>query len=159
MVHPPRKVPLAIKDKLKTELKKMKKMGVIVKQDQPTEWVSSMVTLTTPNGIRVCIDPRDINQAMKREHCQVKTTEDITPKMQNAKLFSKLDATSGYWAIKLGERSSRLCTFNSPFGRYSFKRMSFGIKSSAEVCQKRMTEIFQDIEGCEVIVDDIIIWA
>ena len=159
-VHPPRKVPLAIKDKLKAELDKMERMGVIMKQDQPTEWVNSMVTPTKPNGkICVCIDPRDLNQAIKREHYPMKTIEDITPKMQNVKIFSKLDATSGYWTIKLDEQSTRLCTFNSPFGRYSFKRMPFGIKSAAEVYQKRMTEIFQDIEGCEVIVDDIIIWG
>ena len=159
-VHPPRKVTLAIKDKLKAELDKMEQIGVIVKQDQPTEWVNSMVTPTKPNGkIRVCIDPRDLNQAIQREHYPMKTIEDITPKMQNAKLFSKLDATSGYWSTKLDEQSSRLCTFNSPFGRYSFKRMPFGIKSAAEVYQKRMTEIIQDIEGCEVIVDDIIIWG
>ena len=159
-VHAPRKVPLAIKDKLKDELDKMEKMGVIIKQNQPTEWVNSMVTPTKSNGkIRVCIDPRDLNQAIQREHYPMKTIEDITPKMRNAKIFSKVDATSGYWAIKLDERSSRLCTFNSPFGRYSFKRMPFGIKSAAEVYQREMTEIFQDIEGCEVIVDDIIIWG
>ena len=117
-----------------------------------------MVTPTKPNGkIFVCLDPRDINEAIKREHYPMKTIEDATRKKQNAKPFSKLDATSGYWAIKLDEKSSRLCTFNSSFGRYSFKRMSFGFKSAAEVYQKKMTEIFQDIEGCKVIVDDIII--
>ena len=83
-VHPPRKVPLAIKDKLKTELDKMEQMGLIVKQDQPTEWVNSMDTSTKPNGkIRVCIDPRDLNQGIQREHYPMKTIEDITPKMQN----------------------------------------------------------------------------
>ena len=69
---------------------------MIVKQDQPTEWVDSMVTPTKANGkILVCIDPRDLNQAIKREHYLMKTIEDITPTMLNAKLFSKLDATSG----------------------------------------------------------------
>lgn len=43
-IHVPRKVPLAIKGKLKAELDKMERKGVIVKQDQPTEWVNSMVT-------------------------------------------------------------------------------------------------------------------
>ena len=149
IVHAPRKESLAIKDKLDTELDKMEQISVIVKQDQPTECVNSMVTPTKANGkICVCTDPRDLNQAIKREHYPMKTIENITPKMRNAKLFSKLDATSGYWAIKLDEKSFRLCTFNSPFGRYSFKRMPFGIKSAAEVYQREMTEIFQDIEGC-----------
>ena len=128
---------LAIKDKLKAELDKMERMGVIMKQDQPTEWINSMVTPTKLNGkIRVCIDPRDLNQAIKRKHYPMKTIEDITPKMQNAKILSKLDATSGYWAIKLDEQSNRLCTFNSPFGRYSFKRMPFGIKSAGGLSEK-----------------------
>ena len=81
----------------------MEQMAAIVKHDQPTEWVNSMITPTKANGkICVSIDPRDLNQAIKREH---------------EKLFSKLNATSGYWAIKLDEKSSRLCTFKSmPFG-------------------------------------------
>src|SRR5215469_9467189 len=65
----------------------------------------------------------------------------------------------GFWQIPLDEESSRLLTFNTPFGRYSFTRLAFGISSAPEVFQKRMVELFSDIPGVHIIFDDIIIAA
>ena len=79
--------------------------------------------------------------------------------MPNAKVFSKLDATSGFWQLALDEASSKLTTFNTPFGRYRFLRAPFGIKSIPEMYQRCMSEIVEDIEGVEVIVDDILVWG
>ena len=66
------------------------------------------------------------------------TIEEVVADMPQAKVFSVLDATSGYWQVKLGESSSKLCTFNTPFGRYRFTRLPFGIKSATEVFQNHM---------------------
>ena len=71
--------------------------------------------------------------------------------MPDAKVFSVLDATSGNWQMKLDEESSKLRTFNTPFGRYRFLRLPFGIKSAPEV--------LEDIDGAEAIVDDILVWG
>ena len=69
VVNPPRRVPFALRVKIKVELDRMEDIGVIVKQNQPTPWVSSMVTVLKPNGKpRICIDPRDLNNAIQREH-------------------------------------------------------------------------------------------
>jgi hypothetical protein len=113
----------------------MEDVGVIVKQTEPTDWVNSMVTVIKPEKIRVCIDPRDLNRAIKREHYPMKTIEEVVAGMPEAKVFSVLDATSGYWQMNLNEESSKLCTFNTPFGRYRFTRLPFGIKSAPEVFQ------------------------
>ncbi|CAB3979326.1 Transposon Ty3-G Gag-Pol poly [Paramuricea clavata] len=159
VVHPPRRVPLALKEQIKEELQRMKDAGVIVKQTEPTDWVNSMVTVIKPEKIRVCIDPRDLNRAIKREHYPMKTIEEVVAGMPEAKVFSVLDATSGYWQMKLNEESSKLCTFNTPFGRYRFTRLPFGIKSAAEVFQKKMSQVLEDIDGAEAIVDDILVWG
>ena len=58
------------------------------------------------------------------------TLEDIIPKMSGVKYFSTLDANCGYWNVRLDEQSSSLTTFNSPYVRYRFKRMPFGLKMS-----------------------------
>ena len=81
--------------------------------------------------------------------------------MPNAKIFSVLDASSGFWQIELDNESSKLCTFNTPFGRYMFKRLplNFGLCSAQDVFQDVMSEIFSGIEGVEVIVDDLLVWA
>ena len=93
----------------------------------------------------------------------MKTIEEIVADMPDAKVFSVLDATSGFWQIELDEESSKLCTFNTPFGRYRFKRLPFGIKSAPEVFQRYMTELLEGIPGAEpiagAIVDDILIWG
>ncbi|KAK3093011.1 hypothetical protein FSP39_010012 [Pinctada imbricata] len=159
VVHPPRKVPFALREKVKAELSRMESLGVIEKVNKPTSWVNSMVVVEKKNRVRICIDPRDLNRAIKREHFPMKTVEDVAVKLQGAKVFSTLDASSGFWTIELDEESSMKTTFNTPFGRYKYRRMPFGISSAPEVFQKRISEIFDDIEGCEAIMDDVLIWG
>ena len=89
----------------------------------------------------------------------MKTVEEIVAEMPNAKIFSTLDATSGFWTLKLDEESSKLTTFQKPFGRYRFLRAPFGIKSIPEIYKRVMTEMIEDIEGARVIVEDILLWG
>ena len=94
-----RRVPIALKDEIKAELASMEHEGVIekVQEGQPTDWVNSIVYHTKSNGkLRICLDPRDLNTAIKREHHVTPTLEDITPKMSGAKYFSTVDAKCGY---------------------------------------------------------------
>ncbi|XP_060073561.1 uncharacterized protein K02A2.6-like [Ylistrum balloti] len=161
VVNPPRKIPANLRDKLKITLNEMEKNGVVRKVDEPTDWVSSIVLVEKPKSgkLRVCLDPRNLNKAIKREHFELPTIEDITTRMSGAKIFTKLDANSGYWQIPLDEPSQLLTTFNTPFGRYCYLRMPFGIKSAQEVFQKRIAQHFDDIEGVEVDIDDILVFG
>lgn len=94
----------------------MKKLGVITRQKDPTPWVNSMVTVVKSDGdLRICIDPRDLNNAIQREHYPMKTIEEVIAEMPNAQVFTKLDATSGFWQLALDEESSKLTMFNTPF--------------------------------------------
>ena len=136
-------------------------MDVIRKVDEPTEWVNSLVVVEKPKSkkLRVCLDPRPLNKAIRREHFHLPTLEDITTRLTGACIFSKLDANHGYWQVPLTEESQLLTTFNSPFGRYCFKRMPFGIKSAQEVFQKRMSQSLGDLQGVETDIDDILVWG
>ena len=118
----------------------MESLEVIAKVTEPTDWVNSIATpeKQRTGALRVCLDPRDLNQAVKREHYPLPTLEELTLMLSDTKYFSVLDATSGFWQIKLDEESSLLTTFNTPFGRYRFTRMPFGIHSAQEVFQKTM---------------------
>lgn len=84
----------------------------------------------------MCMDPKDLNNSIKREHYQIPTRDEITSEMAGAKYFSKLDASQGFWQLKLHEDSTKYCTFNTPYGRYCFQRMPFGICSAPEVFHK-----------------------
>ena len=160
IIHPPRRVPIKLRPKIQKELSRMEHLGVIERVTTPTSWVNSMVTILKPNGtLRICIDPRDLNNAINRDHYPTHTIEDVLTRMQKATIFSVLDASSGFWQIKLDEESARLCTFNTPFGRYMFKRLPFGLCSSQDIFQRVMSEMFEGVEGVEVVVDDILVWG
>ena len=160
VVHPPRRIPISMRDKVKDELSRMEREGIIKKVTKPTSWVNSMVVVTKPNGsIRICIDPRDLNKAVKRQHYPLLTVDEVVSRMPNAKVFSKIDCTSGFWQLELDNESSKLCTFNTPFGRYRYLRLPFGIKCASELYQSKICEMIEDIEGAEVIMDDILIWG
>lgn len=124
---PCRKLPLAIKDRDKSELDKLVDRGILVPVTTPTRWVSQMAVVHKANGkLRICIDPQALNSALLREHYKLSTLDDILPKLQKAKLFSKLDIKEAYWHVKLDDRSSLLTTMITPFGRYRWSRLPFG---------------------------------
>ena len=160
VVHPPRRVPIAIRDKLKAELERMEREHVIKKVTKPTDWVNSLVTVEKPNGsIRICLDPKDLNDAIKRPHYPNKTLDDILPDLTDAKIFSRFDARSGYWSIVLTEKSSFLTTFQTPFGRYRFLRLPFGLKMAQDEFISKMDQCLEGLPGVKTIVDDIVVYG
>ena len=134
-------------------------MGVIAKVTQPTPWISSMVAVMKPNKLRICLDPSELNKAIKRNHYPTPTLEDIAPKLGMAKIFSVVDAKDGFLQVVLDEASSYLTTFWTPFGRYRWRRMPFGIKSASEEFQRRLDEILEGLDNIAVIADDIVIYG
>ena len=85
------------------------------------------------------------------------TFDEAIQKHEGAKFFTKLDARHGYWSLVLDEESSELTTFATPFGRFKFRRMPFGLISAQDEFQRRMEEVFEGVPRFSVIVDDIII--
>lgn len=160
VVHPSRKIPFILHDQLKKQLDKMEELKVITKVSEPTDWVNSLVIAKKSNGqLRICLDPRDLNRAIKRQHYKMPTREEIMAKFSGAKYFSKLDASNGFWQLKLTDASSYLCTFNTPFGLYRYLRLPFGISSAPEVYHKTVHEMFEIIPNVFTSMDDIIVWG
>ena len=156
-VRPPRRVPVALRPRIKQKLDESVQRNIIVPVTEQTEWVSSMLVVTKPNKIRICLDPRDLNEAIKREHYQMPTIEEITTQLTNAKKFTVVDAKDCFWQKKLDQESSYKTTFNTPFGQYRWLRMPFGISSAPEVWQRTMHELVEGLPGVEVIADDFVI--
>ena len=66
----------------------MEKNRIIVKVNRPRDWVNSLVVREKPNGsLRVCLDPKDLNKAIKREHYPVPTVDMVTTKLHGSTLF------------------------------------------------------------------------
>ena len=88
VVHPVRKIAVALICKLDKELDSILADGIIVPVDEPTDWVNLRVVRGKPNGsLRVCLDPRDLNKVIKREHYPVPTVESATTKLHSSTLF------------------------------------------------------------------------
>ena len=125
----------------------MESKGIIKPVNKPTAWVNSMVVNEKQNGkLRICIDPRDLNKALLREHYQSPTQQEITSRLAGAKYFSKLDVTSGFWQMPLDEDSSYLTTFNMPFGRYRFTVVPFGVTFAQAVLCTNTSAIYPDVK-------------
>ena len=116
-----------------------------------------LVTKPGTDRLRICIDPGQLNQAIQREHYQIQTPEEIFGSLTGDKFFSTLDATSGFLQMALDKSSSYLTTFATPFGRYRYLRMPFGICSAPEVFHRTIAEAFADIPGVFTYVDDILV--
>ena len=86
----------------------------------------------------------------------MRTLEDTLPEIAGAKV-SQLDLRSGYWTIPLSEESSYFTTFNTPFGRYNYLRLPFGLKSSYNEFQRKVDECFEHLPGVVTLVDDILV--
>ena len=152
---PPRRVPLAVKDKLQAELEIFSNMEIIAKVDDPADWISSMVVTTKRNGkVRLCIDPKALSNALKRNHYPLQSIEDVLPLLSDAKLFTVLDARNGFWHVQLDTDSSYL-TFSTPWRRYRWLRMPFEITSAPEEFQRRMDITLRGLDGTKAIADDI----
>ena len=125
---------------------------------EPTVWVSQMAVVHKPSGkLRICIDPQPLNAALKREHYKLLVFDDVLPKLKDAKVFSKLDVREAYWHVRLDEESSKLTTMITPFGRYRWKRLPFGLKVSSEIFQRKLDEALGGPKGVFSVVDDIVI--
>ena len=114
VIMPTRRVPLAMQDRLAEELTRLERLGIIAKQTEPAEWVSSIVTTEKRDGsLRICIDPLHLNKVLIRNPYPTTTMDDILPRLSRAKIFTVVDVKSGYWHVQLDAASSHLTTFGA----------------------------------------------
>ncbi|XP_061729443.1 uncharacterized protein LOC133534338 [Cydia pomonella] len=115
VIHAPRKLPFAIKDAVKNKLLEMEAQGIIAKVEGPSDWVSSITVVKKSNGdLRICLDPKELNNAIKREHFRLPTIDEIVSNLSGARYFSTLDASSGFWQVRLDETTDTLSRAYEP---------------------------------------------
>ena len=118
----------------------------------------SPVVTEKPNAkLRVCIDPQHLNRALKRSHYPLPVIEDILPELNDVKVFSKADLKDGFLQIQLDEESSKLTTFQTPWGRYRYLRMPFGISPAPGYFQRKLAQNLEGLNGAYKIAYDILI--
>ena len=155
--HAPRRIAVTLHSEVKAKLEELEQKNILVKETEPTDWISSMVVVAKPGKIRICLDPKDLNKAVKRPKYQMPTLEEVLPKLSKAKVFTTLDAKDGFYQISLDKKSSKLTTFWTPFGRYRYLRMPFGVNAAPEEFECKLHEHLSDLQGVEILRDDILV--
>jgi hypothetical protein len=146
VIHALRKVLLNLRLKVQQQLNDMERLGIIIKCTEPTDCVNSLLIVEKKSG-NPC------------KHLQILSFDDNVAEKHGKKLFTVIDMRDGFWHTKLDEASSRLCTCNASFGRYSYQRLSFDISSAPEVFQRKNFELFGDMSNVHIVLDDVIIAA
>lgn len=157
----PRGVAIPLLPKLKKELNRLMHDKVIVPVDFPTDWCSPIVVVPKKNSeeIRLCCDYTKLNNNIKRPIHLMPSVEVTLAKMKGSKFCSRLDANAGFHQLKLDKQSQHLTTFITPFGRFMYKRLPFGINCASDYFSKHFGDLLSDIPNVAVHVDDILVFG
>ena len=156
-----RRVPFHVRKNIEEQLDKDEQLGVIEKASGPTPWVSPIVVVPKKqqNKVRVCVDMRAANKAIKRERHATPTLDELKTMLSGAKVFSKLDLNNAYNQIELAEESRYITTFATHKGLYRYRRLFFGVNSASEIFQEMIRQTLSGLEGCVNIADDILCYG
>ena len=126
----------------------------------PTQWCAGMVIVSKKSGgVRVCVDLKPLNRCVLREYHPLPKVDEVLAQLTGAVMFSKLDANSGFWQVPLSKNSRELTTFITPFGRYCYNKLLFGISSASEHFQRRMHSLLEGLDGVVCVMDDILVFG
>ena len=161
--HAPWKVPV------KEEIESLVKQGILEEVKEHTDWVNSYVIVEKDTGnhhspnhtvkkkLRICLDPRDLNEALERELYHTRSVDEITPKLQGMTVFTIVDFKKGYWMVVPHPDSRKLTCMALPFGRFQWTQLPMSTVVVQDIFQSKLDAIFIGMEGVTGIADDMII--
>ncbi len=155
-----RRLPFTTRKKVDKALDEALTDDLIERPDGPTTWASPIVAVPKPGNpdeVRICVDMKRANKAIKRQRHPAPTLDDLSERMKGKKKFSKVDLRKGYHQLELTPRSRDITTFITHRGLFRSKRLSFGISSASEIFQQVIEDAIQGIDGAINISDDILI--
>ena len=171
--HRPRRVPVHLQEAFHEEVEWLVKIDVLEKVTEPTEWVNSFVIVEkvidssnahSPNhvikkSIGLCIDPKDLNEALEREPYYSRSIDELISMFAGAKVFTIVDMDKGYWQVVLHPESRKLTCMAFDIGRYQFKRLPMGSKVASDIFQRMLDSVYIRLPGVTGIADDMVIFG
>ena len=167
-VHAPvHRIPVSKREKVKQKLDEMVSSEKLCKVDIPTDWCSNMTVVEKlkPNNVtklRICLDPsQSINRAIIVPKYTIPVLQEILPSLsaKKHKCFTIMDALDGFTQVPLDEVSSMTTVMHTPWGRYRWLRLPYGVSSAPEEFQKRIHEALEGLSGLANIADDIMVYG
>ena len=167
--HAPRKVPIHLEDAFKEEIKSLVELGILEEVKEHTDWVNSCVIMekdlenhhspnhTIKRKLRICLDPRDLNEGLERESYHTCSVDEIPAKFQGRTVFTIADFRKGYWMVVLHPDSKKLTCMALPFGRFQWTRLPMGTVVAQDIFQSKLDSIFIGMDDVTGIADDMVI--
>jgi hypothetical protein len=150
-------VPQSLEATTKTEMKRLTYIDVF-NRSSDSEWAAPTFIQAKKTGdVRILTDFRRLNAQIKRKPFPLPKISDLLRKLSGFKYATATDLSMGYYHIPLDLEASKLCITRLPWGKYQYKRLPMGVKTSPDIFQRIMYELLGHIPNIQVYLDDIII--
>ena len=162
-------MPVHLEDSVKQEINSLVEQEILEEVTEHTDWVNSYVFVEKDSGnthspnhtikkkLRICLDPRHLNEALEREPYHTHLVDKITVKLKGMNVFSMVDFKRGYWMVVLHPDPRKLTCMALPFGRFQWTRLPMGTLVAQDIFLTKLDSIFIVMDGVTGIVDDMII--
>ena len=114
---------------------------------------------TIKKKLRICLDPKDLNEALEREPYYSRTVDELISKFNGAVFFTIVDLDKGYWQVLLHPDSRKYTCMALDIGRFQWKRLPMGTIVASDIFQCKLDAIFVGQPGVTGIADDMIIFG
>jgi hypothetical protein len=150
-------VPQSLEATTKTEMKRLTDIDVF-NRSSDSEWAAPTFVQEKKTGdVRILTDFRRLNAHIKRKPFPLPKISDLLRKLSGSKYATAIDLSIGYYHIPLDLEAQKLCTTLLPWGKYQYKRLPMGVKTSPDIFQRIMYELLGEIPNIQVDLDDILI--
>ena len=159
-VHlPPYQLPKSRHETVRGEIKQLLQAGIIKPSTSP--WASPIVLVPKRDGtLRLCVDYRCLNKVTRPDPFPMPRIDDLLDGLGSAEYITTLDLTKGYWQVPVHPNSQQKTAFVTPFGKYEFLTMPFGLVGAPATFQRLMNEILADISTfTAAYLDDTVIFS
>ena len=154
---PPHRIAPAWKEPLKEEIKSWQEKGIIRPSKSP--WSSPVVPIRKPDGsLRLCIDYRNLNKITTPDPYPIPRIDDLIDELNSAEYLTKIDLNKGFLQIPVNPEDQPKTAFQTPWGKFEFTRMPFGLMNAPSTFQRSMTQVLQGLEPfSSCYIDDIVV--
>ena len=153
---PPHRLAPAWREPLKDEVKPLLEKGIIRPSNSP--WSSPIVPIRKPDGsLRLCIDYRNLNKITTPDPFPIPRIDDLIDELNSAKYMTKIDLNKGFLQIPVNPRDQPKTAFQTPWGKFEFTRMPFGLMNAPATFQRSMNHVLQGLESFTICYRDYIV--
>lgn len=155
-----RRIPPHVFQEVKRHVQDLVAQGILKESCSP--WASPAVIVMKKDGtVRFCCDYRKLNSVTHRDAYPLPRVEESLDALGQARLFSSLDLTAGYFQVAVEEKDQEKTAVTTPFGLFQWTRMPFGLCNAPASFQRLMESVLGDLafDVLLVYLDDVLVFS